>query len=132
MGAIHSPIPLTEVIKDDEGCEWLELIGISIPDANIWSKRPTHKELLTIIHSIKNYDIDDEDPTYITVTDKFDQRWTTLVFFKDAEKVDIPQDFYFHKGDDEFVIEIMNLFSPLCGYYLLLINAEDPVLITPK
>jgi hypothetical protein len=40
MGAIHTPIPLTKIIKDNEGIEWLESIGITIPDVDIWSNQP--------------------------------------------------------------------------------------------
>jgi len=131
MGAIHTPIPLTEIIKDNKSIEWLKSIGISIPDVDIWSNQPTKNELLEIIYSVDNFDIDDEDPTYITITDKTDQRWTVLVFCPDSGKGDSPQDFHFHKGG-ELATEIMNLFSTICGYYLLMLNSEDPVLITPE
>jgi hypothetical protein len=117
MGAIHAPIPLTKITKDNEGIEWLESIGITIPDVDIWSNQPTKNELLEIIYNVENFDIDDEDPTYITITDKTDQRWTVLVFCQDSGKGDSPQDFHFHKGC-ELATEYGNF---------IIINCEYPV-----
>ena len=137
MGVHYSPIPLDEFLGSDEATAWLEDYGLRLPESPLPSRYPTASEIRMVIEALADYDVEYSrgDDTWVAlVSDRRDPQnglWASIYVFGDAAEENVPQSFYFERGDPELVARVTERLARYCGPFVLLTNGEEPQLVLP-
>ena len=140
MGIQYYIVPLGSYGgRSDALASSLEAFGITIAVDQSPSRYPTPREIRAVLDQLDGYAVTyhvDAYTWWADVTDAVDPqhaRWTSLIV-QDFEGVeDEPHEFYFAKGWEDLIIQIVEKLSRVCGPLVLIDDINwMPLLITPE
>lgn len=139
MSARYNLIPLSEMWRPlPELCEWLEGMGLVIPDDWQDSRNPTATEVRSVVRELADenqlsvetdFHAAGDDLDAVLITENDSTFLSVADYTKDGDD-HAPRRISFQYGDPDLVVPICERLASLCGPFLLTNNGAFFVIVT--